>query len=110
MTALTIPQGTTWGVSWPVVDQSGNPVDLTGWSARSQVRPYVESEQVLHEFSSAAGDIELSAAHVTLRVSPTESSSWAWRNGVYDVELTSPDQTVYRVAEGRVTVSSEVTR
>lgn len=107
---LTIPQGTTWGVAWPIVDTEGRPVDLTGWSARSQVRSDVRTDRVLHEWSSANGTVELDNAYVTLRVAPDTSTAWDWTSGVYDVELTSPDHVVYRVAEGRVSVSPEVTR
>lgn len=107
---LTIPQGTTWGVAWPIVDTEGRSVDLTGWSARSQVRSDVRTEDVLHEWSSEAGTAELDNSYVTLRVAPEVSTDWTWRDGVYDVELTSPDHVVYRVAEGRISVSPEVTR
>ncbi|WHT21008.1 hypothetical protein N8J89_08055 [Crossiella sp. CA-258035] len=102
---ITIPQGTTWTVSIPVLAPNGTPQNLTGWNAAGQVRAFHESPEVLHNIS-----INLEGSNVVLTVLPTTSSAWAWRNGVYDVELTSPDSKVIRLVEGHVTVTPEVTR
>lgn len=110
-TRLLIEQGTTWAVTWPILDSAGNPVTLNGWTVHAQIRASKGSPDVLHEWQTATGNAETSDNKVTLRVSATESSAWTWRTGVYDVELTDPDSgRVARIAEGVVTVSAEVTR
>jgi len=108
-TAITIPQGTSWGIAWPILDD-GEPADLTGWTVLAQVRETAESAEVLHEWGTLRANATVSGGQVTLYVQPTDSATWTWRRGVYDVELTAPDGTVYRISEGPVYVSPEVTR
>lgn len=109
-TRLVIQQGTTWAVSWPITDDQGSPLDVSGCTVRSQIRPAKDSDEVLHEFSTQTGNASAEQNAVTLSVAPAVSSAWTWRNGVYDVELTDPAGRVARIAEGTVTVSPEVTR
>ena len=109
--SLVIPQGSTWGMKWPVVEVDGvTPYDLTGWSPRAQVRPSQKSATVLHEWSAALGNAEVDGHHVVLRVTPDESSSWEWSRGDFDIELTNVDGRVVRITQGQVRVDREVTR
>lgn len=109
-TQLSIPQGATWNFAWPVIDREGKPVDLTGWSARAQVRQAVDSETVLHEWNSATGTILFQDNRIVLATTPSISSAWEWREGFYDVEATDADGRVWRIAEGKAYVRPEVTR
>jgi hypothetical protein len=112
-TPLTIEQGTTWQCRWPVADPTtGEPVDLTGWSARGQVRKWAGAEPVLHEWSVDADNLTLGVdGYLSITVDPAESSTWDWCDGRYDIELTDPNGTrVIRIAAGPVTVSPEITR
>ncbi len=103
MSNLTLTQGITGGYSWPIVTQTGDPADLTGYTARCQVR---ESEH------PAAGLLaELTADAVTVRVEDVvvrsavtvtwtdiESRTWDWSYGYMDVILRDAD------GDGRVIV------
>lgn len=106
---LVIEQGTTWDYAWPV-DQGGNPIDLSNWTARAQIRESVDSPTVLFEWSTVRGNATLTGSAVTLLLTPADSAVWAWTNAVYDVVITDPIGRVARVAGGVVTVSREVTR
>lgn len=108
-TAITIPQGTSWGIAWPIL-QDGEPADLTNWTVLAQVRDTAESADVLHEWGSLRANVSTENGRVTLFVAPADSAAWTWRRGVYDVELTDPNGVVYRISEGPVYVSPEVTR
>lgn len=109
-TRLVIQQGTSWAISWPITDEHGDPLDLAGFTVACQIRPSKDSGEVLHEFTPEAGTATVSQSYVTLAVDPAVSSTWSWRGGVYDVELTDPSGRVARIAEGTVVVSPEVTR
>lgn len=106
---LLVNQGATWAWAWPITVQ-GDPVDLTGWSARAQVRPSKSDNTVLHEWSTEDGTASIANSRVTLYLTPAESSAWTWYTGVYDIELQDPDGHVYRISEGSIVVSREVTR
>lgn len=107
---LTIEQGVLWVKAWqPLLN--GSP--LTGaWTVQAMVRASVEDATVLHEWSTALGNAAFTSGVVYLTVLPATSTAWAWREGVYDVEVTHPTDptTKYRVAQGRVRVDPETTR
>jgi hypothetical protein len=105
---LVIYQGTTWEKRWRITDPvSGVPRDLSEWTARGQIRADHTEAETLYEWD----DIECDAdGYVTIAVTPAESSAWAWRDAVYDIELVDPTGKVARIAQGAVRVSAEVTR
>lgn len=109
---LMVEQGTSWSHGFiPLIN--GSPVMAAGWTARGQVRTDVSATDVLYEWSSTAGNlsIDTSIGSITLALRPSESSAWNWRHAVYDLEVTSPDgSTTYRVVQGSVSISPEVTR
>lgn len=102
-TNLTIEQGTTFSHGWAVT-YNGDPIDDT-WTVAAQARAGYASA-VLHEFAATVNE----DGSVVIAVEPEESSAWSWRTAIYDVEVTSPDDVVLRVANGRISVSPEVTR
>ncbi|POH63640.1 MULTISPECIES: hypothetical protein [Cryobacterium] len=107
---LTIPQGTTWAMRWPLQEEGGTAFDLDGWDARAQARATVMATGVLHSWTSAEGNIVLDGLGVLLTVDPAVSSAWAWQSAVYDIEIFHTDGTVIRITQGGIKVSPEVTR
>lgn len=110
MTHVIIQQGTTWAMEWTVTDDTDQPLDVTGWGVKSQIRATPEAETVLHEWSNVAGNAVPGNGSVMITVSPATSSAWTWRSGVFDIELTNLSGQVARLDEGTVEVSPEITR
>ena len=110
---FTIYQGATfrkrltWKAGTPAV-----PVDLTGCTARMQVRSEVESPTPLLDLTTENGGIALgdTAGTVDLLVSDEDTAAIVWESGVFDLEIEHPSGEVTRLAEGSVSVSPEVTR
>jgi hypothetical protein len=115
---LCIQQGATFNqlFTWSTLPASGSavgtdttPVNLTGYSASLQIRPFPLSTTLLYDASAnitlggAAGTITLSIPAGT-----TEGFS-TWWSGVYDLLLTDPSGNVTRLLAGTVTVSPGVT-
>ncbi len=107
---LVIEQGTTSQYAWPVLDDDGEAVSLVGYTALAQVRRSVDSEDVLHEWTSEDQSIVFQGNNVVVVTPPATSLAWTWTRGVYDVLITAPDGTVSRVGEGTIKVSRSVTR
>ncbi len=104
-----IEQGTTLykQFTWKA---TGSPVDLTGYTARMQVRPSVTSSTVLLELTTTNGGIVLGGALGTITLSATAVQTAALpRGGVYDIELVN-GSVVTRFIRGTITLSKEVTR
>jgi len=51
--SFVIEQGATTNIQINWTDVSGSAIDLTGYNARMQVRPAVESSQILLSLSSS---------------------------------------------------------
>jgi hypothetical protein len=113
---LCIAQGATvsmvflWtaGNCCGAVGASPQPVDLTGYTANMQIRPYVLSSTLLYD---ASDDLVLGGVYgtITLTIDATDTEGFTWWNGVYDLIVTSSSGVVTRLLQGTVTVSPGVT-
>jgi len=89
----------------------GVPLNLTGHSAKMQVRKDFNSTAVIVELSTTNGRIVLGGAlgTITLNLSAAETFAIA-RSGIYDLELTSPSNVESRIIEGEFRLLQGVTR
>lgn len=88
------------------------PVDLTGYTARMQVRPSAGSNIVLLDLTTENGGITLGGAEgtITRYVDAMQAAALAFNSGVYDLELMDGSGHVTRLVTGAACVSREVTR
>jgi hypothetical protein len=110
---ITIYQGANFLLPLIWKTAAGVPIDLTGYTAAMQIRRNVRSKDPLHSMSTELGaGITLGgvAGTIDVEIPPEVSSDFAFRTGVFDLELTPPDGKTIRLIEGKVTVSLEVTR
>jgi len=85
------------------------PVDLTGATARMQIREQVGGT-VLLELTTENGGLAISGpGTITRTLSATQTAALTWTEAVYDLEVEYADGTVQRYLQGAVTVSREVT-
>jgi selenophosphate synthetase-related protein len=108
---ITIEQGATFTMSLTWKDSTGSPVNLTGYTARMQVRENYEAESTLVSLTSSGGDITLGGALGTIAVTIAASATQLLQldEAVYDLELVN-GATVTRLIQGRAIISREVTR
>lgn len=86
------------------------PVDLTGATARMQIRAGVGGA-VLLELTTENGALAIAGlGTITRTLSAAQTAALTWTDGVYDLEVQFPDGTVQRYLQGAVTVGPEVTR
>lgn len=92
-------------------DRLNKPINLTGYSAKMQIRSAIGSVDVLLELTSANGRIQLGTVNgaILLLISAADAALLTWSSGVYDLILVAPDGTETRLVEGSVTVSQGVT-
>ncbi len=109
---LYIEQGAT--LSLPIVwkDSDGNVVNITGYTARMQVRQTVPATTILLSATTENGKLVIDGSNgkVTILLSAADTTAITWLTGVYDLELISGSGVVTRLLEGSVSVSREVTR
>ena len=105
---LTIDQGSTFVIDI-TVKESGSVKDLTGYSARAQMRSTKTAATVAASFSCS---IPIPTNGIVKMELPATTSS-AMQAGLffYDLEIhTAGDAIVKRLIEGKVTLNQEVTR
>lgn len=111
--SLLIPQGSTLRRRFHLKNPDGTNVDLTGYSARMQYRSTHAATSVLLDASVANGRVTMGGTAGTFDVvvpAGVTQALVAPARGVFDVEITSSGGEVYRIVEGDVRVSPEVTR
>ena len=108
---ILIEQGATYS-QVVTYKESGVAVNLTGYTARMQVRSTLESASTVVELTTANGRIALggAAGTITLTISATDSAALTAGRGVYDLELISGSGIVTRLLQGVATISRNVTR
>lgn len=104
---LVIDQGTTYSATLNLTDENGDPLNLSGFTANSQIRKWYTSSNAVAFTTS----INVSSGEITLFLTSNQTSNLASGRYVYDVEITETStNTVSRIVEGIVTVTPEVTR
>ena len=105
---LTINQGSDFDMTFDIEGGvSGDPLDLTGYSASAQLRKSHSSSTAV-SFAATTG-VDASFGEVKVSLAATVTANLKPGRYVYDVLVSNPAETV-RVVEGTALVRSGVTR
>lgn len=122
---FTIEQGATIQFEITYKDANNNPIDLTGYSGRMQLRPQVTSSDLYLtlssslqsdgtglNFSGSNGSTPPTSGSIGVYISSCTSSMLDFGTAYYDLEIYSGSNCPYtvRLLEGQVKLSKEVTR
>ena len=118
--SFTIEQGTTFTRIFKYKDEDGNPVDLTGYDVRMQIRSTYDSA-TLASLTSGSGDFVLSVPpdaaegvtdknQIKLTISASHTAAYTFDQALYDIELESGTGVVTRLLQGKIKLSREVTK
>jgi len=109
---LVIEQGTTFNPVLTYSDSAGTAIDLTGYTARMQIRLKRTSATFLHELTTENGGITLggAAGTIALLISATDTAAFTFTTAIYDLELITAGGIVTRLLQGSVTLSTEATK
>jgi len=101
---LNIDQGASFTATIQLTDEGGTPLDLSGFTANSQMRRWYTSNTA-YPFVAT-----LSEGQIILTMNAASTAALSYERYIYDVTLTDSSNTVTRVVEGIVTVDPAVTR
>jgi len=123
--SFTLEQGTTTNFEIAYTDSNGDPVDLTGYNARMQLRPTPGSETIYLTLSSSLGPcgtgLNMSGSAginpptsgtIGIYISAASSSLLDFNQASYDLEIASGSgncAVVTRLLEGKIQLSKEIT-
>lgn len=103
-----IIKGETFDIHIPVLDATNQPVTVTGWTARAQVRRS-EDDPVLHEWSAAASNITMAGTEVVLAVVGAATALWSWSDAQVSIEVYEPGGKPHVIAQGPIRALPEIT-
>lgn len=116
---ITIRQGGTYDNTLELTAENGDPLDLTGYSARAQVREGVHATEALLSLTSPIVDgegidVDAEAGTVRILISSETTAALDFYLGVWDLELfTTPEDesapVVIPVVDGECELKREVT-
>lgn len=122
---ITIEQGADWNLSMTWRDATGQPVNLTGYTGRMQVRETFASKVKVFDLTTENGLITLDPPNglVSLRIPaavsaavPVIPAKTAWVDGklaqqlVFDLEMIDQAGVVTRLIQGAALFVPEVTK
>lgn len=121
--SFVIEQGATVSFELQYKDASNTPVDLSGYSAKMQIRSdYNDNSPVTYltlssslqpdgtglNLSGSSGNTPVQSGSIGLYISAATSSMLTFETAKYDLELTVNNE-VTRLLEGQVRISKQVT-
>ena len=126
--SFTVEQGATTDFELVYKDSSGNPVDLSGYTARMQLKDSIGGSSTYLTLSSSLqsdgtglnlsgsggnnASKPLTSGSIGIYISHATSSNLSFSSAFYDLEIVSGSgntATVTRLIQGKVNLSKEVT-
>ena len=107
ITNLYIDQGSTFNAIVTLKSQNGTPMNLTGYTVKSQFRKSYQSSQA---FTFTTSVFDAVTGRVRLQLPADTSSAIKAGRYLYDIEIASPIGEKLRALEGIVVISPEITQ
>jgi len=110
---IVADQGATLRETVVWKDSARNPIDVTNYTARMQVRSTIDSEQIVISLTTENGRISVLGpeGRFDMMVSATDMTAIKAGKYVYDLEIIAPvTGVVDRLIQGNFIVRGEVTR
>lgn len=105
-----IIKGDEFDIRVPALDSDNAAVDLTGYTAKAQVRRS-EREPLLHEWSAAEENLTIDGTDVVLHMLADQTSAWQWDDALVSVEVYAPITGKVRVlAQGPIHALPQITQ
>lgn len=106
-----VDQNATFSFIVEYKDESGNAIDLSGASAKMQVRDTKGGSKLAFTLTSPSGGIIIdpTAGRLTLKMTPTQTNKLFYPKSSYDVMLTDSNANKIKLVEGFLTLSRSVT-
>jgi hypothetical protein len=92
-------------------DNNDVPINLTGASAKMQVRDSKGGQKLAFSLTSPSGGITIDPAlgKLTIKITPTQTNKLFYPKSEYDIMLTDSNANKIKLLEGYMTLSRSVT-
>ena len=106
-----VDQNATFSFVVEYKDDNGNAIDLTGASAKMQVRDTKGGSKLAFTLTSPSAGIVIDEAlgKITIKMTPTQTSKLFYPKSSYDVMVIDSNSNKVKLLEGFITLSRSVT-
>ena len=109
MATAKLIRGDTWRRSWIIKDETGQPIDLTGASARLQVRDKRDEVLAYARMDNGMITIDPLQGRIDMVVPASITKDFPIASHRFDLELTFADGTVRTIEQSTLQVIEDVT-
>lgn len=106
-----VDQNATFSFIVEYKDNNGLPIDLTGSSAKLQVRDTKGGSKLAFSLTSPAGGITIDPTNgkLTIKMTPTQTNKLFYPKSSYDLMISDSNGNKIKLIEGFLTLSRSVT-
>ena len=106
-----VDQNATFSFIVEYKDNNGLPIDLTGSTAKMQVRDTKGGSKLAFSLTSPAGGITITPllGKLTIKMTPTQTNKLFYPKSSYDIMVTDSNANKIKLVEGFITLSRSVT-
>jgi hypothetical protein len=106
-----VDQNATFSFIVEYKDNDGLPIDLTGSTAKMQVRDTKGGSKLAFSLTSPAGGIVITPllGKLTIKMTPTQTNKLFYPKSSYDIMVTDSNANKIKMLEGFITLSRSVT-
>jgi hypothetical protein len=106
-----VDQNATFSFIVEYKDNNGSPIDLTGSTAKMQVRDTKGGSKLAFSLTSPAGGITITPllGKLTIKMTPTQTNKLFYPKSSYDIMVTDSNANKIKLLEGFITLSRSVT-
>jgi len=106
-----VDQNATFSFIVEYKDNNGLPIDLTGSTAKMQVRDTKGGSKLAFSLTSPAGGITITPllGKLTIKMTPTQTNKLFYPKSSYDIMVTDSNGNKIKMLEGFLTLSRSVT-
>ena len=106
-----VDQNTTFTFTVEYKDNDGTPIDITGSTAKMQVRDTKGGSKLAFSLTSPSGGITIDGPNgkLTIKITPTQTNKLFYPKSSYDIMLTDSNLNKTKLLEGFMTLSRSVT-
>lgn len=104
-------QGATWSFTLTLTDDNGTAIDLTGYTAKMQIRD-LPGGTVFETLETGGAGIVITAAtgEIALTFTAAETAALTISRGMYDLKITSSGAVVTYLLKGEFVVDARITQ
>ena len=105
---ILVDQGANYTTPLEITDASGNPINLTGWTAEAHIRKHFSS--TTNKSFIITFDADRTTGLIEMALPGSNSTVMVPGRYLYDLRMLDANSAPYRIIQGTLTIDGAITR